>query len=62
MLKITLAAARTNVGLTQTQVAKELGVSISTVRNWETGITTPNVAHAYALCELYGVPIDCLKF
>jgi len=62
MIKISLAAARTNAGLTQMQVAEKLSVAVSTVRNWETGITTPNVTQAYALCELYGVPIDCLKF
>ncbi len=62
MIKISLAAARTNAGLTQKQVADALSVAVSTVRNWETGITTPNVTQAYALCELYSVPIDCLKF
>ena len=54
MIKISLAAARTNAGYTQKQVAEALGIAVSTVRNWETGITTPNVAQAYALCELYG--------
>lgn len=62
MIKISLAAARTNARYTQKQVAEALGVAISTVRNWEMGITTPNVSQAYALCELYGVPIDYLKF
>lgn len=62
MIKISLAAARTNAGYTQKQVAEALNVAVSTVRNWELGITTPNVAQAYALCELYGMPIDCLKF
>ena len=62
MIKISLAAARTNAGLTQTQVAEALGVAISTVRNWETGKFTPKLKQAYALCELYGVPLDCIKF
>lgn len=62
MVKFSLAAARTNAGLTQAQVAKALKVAVSTVRNWEMGITTPKLVHAYALCELYGIPLDQIKF
>ena len=35
MPKITLKAARVNAGLTQQEVANELDVALSTVRNWE---------------------------
>jgi transcriptional regulator with XRE-family HTH domain len=62
MIKISLQAARTNAGLTQEQVADKLGVAISTVKNWEKGITTPKINQAYDLCDLYGVPIDYIKF
>lgn len=62
MIKISLAAARTNAGLTQKNVADALNVAVSTVRNWENGKTTPKLPQAHALCELYGIPYDCIKF
>lgn len=62
MIKISLAAARTNAGLTQSQVAEALGVAISTVRNWETGKNTPKIKHACALSDLYKIPYDCIRF
>ena len=37
MLKITLQAARVNAGMTQRQVAQELGVVNKTISNWESG-------------------------
>lgn len=62
MLKISLAAARKNANLTQEQVASKLKVSVSTIKNWEKGTTTPVVPKANELCELYGVPYDCIEF
>ena len=62
MVKFSLAAARTNAGLTQAQVAKKLKIAVSTVRNWESGKTSPNLKQAYAICELYGIPLDQIKF
>lgn len=62
MIKISLAAARKNANLTQRDVASSLNVAVSTVRNWETGKTTPNVAQAGELCALYGVPYDFINF
>ena len=37
MFQITLKAARVNAGLTQTDVAKAIGKSKSTVLKWEKG-------------------------
>lgn len=62
MIKISLAAARKNAGLTQEQVANNLNVAISTVRNWETGKTTPKLPQADALCQMYGLPYDYIQF
>ena len=57
-LKISLAAARVNAGLTQEDVAKMLSVSNKTVGNWETGKIIPNSATIYALSEIYKIPKD----
>ena len=62
MLKITLAAARVNAGLTQSQVAKELKVSNKTVNNWGNGKAIPKADKIDAICELYRVPYDNIIF
>lgn len=60
--KLTLMAARKNVGLTQVEAAKRLGVSVTTVQNWERGNTYPNQPEIEKICSLYNVCYDCLKF
>lgn len=62
MVKITLRSARTNVGMSRDGVAKEVGVSLSTIKNWENGITFPTQPQIEKLCALYGVPYDGLNF
>ncbi|MCR4892470.1 MAG: helix-turn-helix domain-containing protein [Lachnospiraceae bacterium] len=61
-LKITLAAARVNVGLTQDAVANEMHVSKSTIVSWEKGRTSPTVTQADRLYELYKRPKDSIIF
>ena len=62
MPKITLASARVNAGFTQAEVAKEIGVAISTLRNWETGKTFPKQPAIEKMCALYGIPYDNIRF
>jgi transcriptional regulator with XRE-family HTH domain len=62
MVKITIKAARTNVGLSQKEAADRLGISNKTLGNWENGITYPPADKIPAICELYGVPYDMLNF
>lgn len=62
MPKITLAAARKNAGFTQEQVAKELDVATSTIKNWENGKTFPKQPMIERLCELYQMPYDNIRF
>ena len=62
MVQLTLRGARVNKGLTQVSVAKHLGVSPNTVHNWEKGVSFPNIIQCGQLCELYGVPLNHLKF
>ena len=62
MIKLTLKAARVNVGMTQKDVAKRLKISNKTVCSWENGDTAPNVQQVEALCGLYGVAYDNLIF
>lgn len=62
MPKITLKAARVNAGLTQVEAAKKIGVSLSTLKNWEAGNTFPKQPQIEAMCEIYGISYDALFF
>ena len=61
-MKLTLKAARVNADLKQYQVAKTIGVDISTLSRYERGLGSPDVKVAKKLSELYGVPFDDLIF
>lgn len=60
--KITIAAARKMEGLTQGGLAKRVGVSESTVANWENGKAEPSVFQAYKVADALGLGIDDLIF
>lgn len=62
MKTISLAAARKNVNLTQAEAADAIGVSLSTVKNWEYGITFPKQPMIEKICEVYKVPYDFIRF
>jgi transcriptional regulator with XRE-family HTH domain len=53
---VTLRSLRLRRGLTQDEVAAEVGVAASTVARWEAGTHRPWAKHAQRLAELYGVP------
>jgi len=44
---------REAAGLTQTAVAAALGKSVSTISNWESGTSEPDVTDYYRLRKLY---------
>lgn len=60
--KLTLRQARRLAELTQGEVAKELGVSLYTVLNWEKGKTFPNAKMIEKIAKLYGLPEDMIEF
>lgn len=62
MQKMTLKAARVNVGLTQADVAKALNVNVKTVCSWETGKSFPSVDRLEEICALYNCSYDDLNF
>lgn len=62
MVKISIRAARVNVGLSQKVAADHIGVSNKTLGNWENGITFPPADKIPVICELYGVSYDQLNF
>ena len=61
-IQITLKAARVNAGMTQKEVASQLGISNQTVIKWE---KTPGVIPGERMAQLasiYGLPVDSIIF
>lgn len=52
-MRITLAAARVNVKLTQAVAAKKIGVTKKTLVNWESGKTFPKADKIPIICATY---------
>lgn len=52
---MTLKAARINKQMKQADAARELGVSVDTLSNWENGKTFPDVPQIKKIEALYGV-------
>ena len=57
-VRISLAAARTNAGKTQDEWAELMGVTKSTIWNWENGRGCPNVPQLRKISELSAIPMD----
>lgn len=61
-MKMSLKALRVNKNLLQTDLATLLGVSVGTIKNWETGKSYPDQPKIEKLCEVFGVPYDAIDF
>lgn len=57
-LRISLAAARVNAGMTQEEVAKRMKISKNTLVNWEKGMSEPSVTQGRELAVIYNIPLD----
>lgn len=60
-MKISLAAARVNAGLTQKAAAKKAEMSAKTLCAYESGEKYPKVDVLNRLCDIYGCQIDNIK-
>ena len=58
MPRISLKAVRANADMEQKEWAKEVGVSVATVINWEKGNTEPSLSQLRKMSELSGIPMD----
>lgn len=61
-MKFTLKMLRIGKNLKQTDVANTLKVNRKTVSAWERGESLPTVDKIDALCELFGVSYDDIKW
>lgn len=60
--KVTLPVARKIANLTQKELGSAVGVSESTVINWEKGRSEPTVIQAQKISEVTGIPLDSIIF
>ena len=60
--KVTLPVARMIAKKTQEDLAKACKVSVSTISNWEKGVTEPSISEAYTYADAVGRHIDELIF
>lgn len=55
-----LKVFRKQAGLTQEQVAEEVGLTKSAVSQWETNVSQPDIPSLIVLRRLFGVSLDVL--
>ena len=55
-----LKEIRRRDGITQLQAAKQLGVSLGAVGNWESGKRTPDADMLVQIADTFGVTVDYL--
>ena len=49
---------RTAAGMTQKELADQLGVTVPTVSKWELGQRTPELEKVFRMTLIFGVPIE----
>ena len=57
-MKISLAAARVNAGLTQEDMAREMHLNKATIVNWEKGRVVPKPAQFEMFCRICRISTD----
>ena len=60
--KVSLPVARKIAKITQKELGSAVGVSESTVINWEKGRTEPTVIQAQRISDVTGIPLDSIIF
>lgn len=58
VVKMTLAAARVNRGLTQAELAEKIGVSRQAIFDWENGKRNIRPVNLFAICSALNVTED----
>ena len=53
-----IAELRKNLGLSQRQLAKEIGTSQANLSRWEKGLNEPSIIECWKLADFFDVSID----
>lgn len=51
---------RTNLGITQSQLGKRLGVTRAAVNSWEMGLSIPQLKHIVEMSKIFNTTVDGL--
>lgn len=51
-------AARLALGKSQTQMARELGIDVRNINNWEKAVCEPAMDYAFRLLDVYGITLE----
>ena len=57
-----LKVMRFNLGLTQKEVAKKMGVTEASYSNWENGVRKPHAQNVKKIADFYDVPVEDIFF
>lgn len=60
MIGATLRELRTERGVSQLYLAKQIGVSQKAIDYWERGVNEPKASYIIALCDYFNVSADYL--
>lgn len=61
-IPIELKRLRNERGITQKKLSEETGISLGSIKSYETGVTQPNIINALKLVRYYGVDYSDLHF
>lgn len=61
-MRVTIKAARVNVGLNQADFAKAIGVGVRTVQSWESGASSPRADKMPEICSVLKCEIEDIIF
>lgn len=61
-LRISLKAARVNAELSQKEAAKQLGICVSTLQNYESGVSIPDWDIVQRIEKVYGLSAENIFF
>lgn len=51
---------RTNLGITQSQLGRRLGVTRAAVNSWEMGLSIPQLKHIIEMSKIFNTTVDGL--
>lgn len=57
-----ISELRKELNVTQREVAKYVGVTTTTISQYESGIRTPTLANAKKLASYFNVPVESIAF
>ncbi len=55
-----ISELRTQFGITQSELARRLGVTRSSVNAWELGFATPQLKHIVEMSKIFGTTVDAI--